>query len=412
MTIFNKIHILSPTAENVETRIIDLIGATSIKPFSRELLDFVADFSKDILLDRRAREYPELMALAHWFRMPHLNSMRSDFFEKREKKTIRAKGVIFHLAPSNVDTVFVYSWFISLLCGNKNIIRVSRDLSPQVLLILEKLSKFFSLEKYSTIGSTNVVLTYDHSDEVTSYLSSICDCRVIWGGDATVNRIRSIPLPPRSSELTFANRTALAIFESENILNLPDGDLNRVVRNFYNDTFWFGQQACSSPRSVIWVGSPSAIEKSRNLFWPLFEKLCVDDVMKQGPSDTLNRFAALCSIAIVGETDLESSSLKQLPMRAKVDVLDDQTRLRHCGTGLFWEVFCTNPQDVKRNIDPMDQTAVVQGFNSSDIETLVGNLADIGVHRIVSPGRALEFGPVWDGYDLYTHFTRETILNL
>ena len=41
-------------------------------------------------------------------------------------------GKTFHIAPSNVDTIFVYSWLISMLMGNINVIRISSRISEQI----------------------------------------------------------------------------------------------------------------------------------------------------------------------------------------------------------------------------------------------------------------------------------------
>ena len=35
------------------------------------------------------------------------------------------RGLLFHVAPSNVPTMFVYTYVIAILAGNANIIRLS-----------------------------------------------------------------------------------------------------------------------------------------------------------------------------------------------------------------------------------------------------------------------------------------------
>ena len=45
------------------------------------------------------------------------------FLKKYENYLLLSRGVVFHIAPKNVDTIFVYSFVLSLLCANKNIIR-------------------------------------------------------------------------------------------------------------------------------------------------------------------------------------------------------------------------------------------------------------------------------------------------
>ena len=38
-----------------------------------------------------------------------------------------------------------------------------------------------------------------------AYFSSICDVRIIWGGNTTIEQIRANKLPPRSFDVTFAD---------------------------------------------------------------------------------------------------------------------------------------------------------------------------------------------------------------
>ena len=35
------------------------------------------------------------------------------------------RGLVFHVPPANVDTIFVYSWALSALAGNSNVVRIS-----------------------------------------------------------------------------------------------------------------------------------------------------------------------------------------------------------------------------------------------------------------------------------------------
>src|SRR5229473_1854189 len=35
------------------------------------------------------------------------------------------RGLVFHVPPANVDTIFVYSWALSALAGNRNVVRIS-----------------------------------------------------------------------------------------------------------------------------------------------------------------------------------------------------------------------------------------------------------------------------------------------
>ena len=54
--------------------------------------------------------------------------------------------------------------------------------------------------------------------EITDAFSALCNVRVIWGGDATIAEIRKSPLPPRSNEITFADRHSAAVINADSYL--------------------------------------------------------------------------------------------------------------------------------------------------------------------------------------------------
>jgi hypothetical protein len=99
--------------------------AEAMAPFAPTLVHFVRDFSDAILKKPEFRKYPETIAFGYWIRNARLNEMKKAFFDKANSGLLTARGVAFHIAPSNVDTIFLYSLIISLLVGNRNIVRVS-----------------------------------------------------------------------------------------------------------------------------------------------------------------------------------------------------------------------------------------------------------------------------------------------
>ncbi|RKJ31832.1 acyl-CoA reductase, partial [Butyricicoccus sp. 1XD8-22] len=101
------------------------------------------------------------------------------------------RGTVFHIAPSNVDTIFAYSWMLSLLAGNRNIIRISSKEQPNELL--DTIIKELSHPQFENISRRTIICTYGYEEKATEILSSNCHTRVIWGGDITVQNIRRIP---------------------------------------------------------------------------------------------------------------------------------------------------------------------------------------------------------------------------
>ena len=114
-----------------------------------------------------------------------------------------------------------------------------------------------------------LLVRYGRDKEVNDLFSSIADIRVVWGGDATIAEIRKSPLPPRSGEITFADRYSLAVIDSDSYLATHNKE--RIANDFYNDTFYSDQNACSSPRIVVWTGKQ--IAQAKKVFWEEEHKL-------------------------------------------------------------------------------------------------------------------------------------------
>ncbi len=163
-------------------------------------------------------------------------------------------GRVLHLAPSNVDTLFVYSWALAYLCGNASIVRLSQESGAVVDALLRVIDAVASGDE--ELRATNRFVTYGHDDAITAALSAWCAHRVIWGGDETVAAIRPLPLPSHASERVFGSKYSFAVIDARRYIGAPGDERARVASGFFNDLFWFDQMACSSPQVVFWIGSP------------------------------------------------------------------------------------------------------------------------------------------------------------
>ena len=175
------------------------------------------------------------MALAFWMRKSHIKQLEEHFKTISQNKIMFGRGIVFHIAPSNVDTIFIYSWFISLLVGNSNILRISEKENMQTNILLELINNVLENEKYLKIRDKIAVIRYGHIDEITKEMSIIADVSIIWGVDNTVNDIRQIPIKPTSIELTFANKFSLCVINSKEFLNSPEEEIDKIIKSFYND---------------------------------------------------------------------------------------------------------------------------------------------------------------------------------
>ncbi|MBW1963561.1 MAG: hypothetical protein JRJ04_19170, partial [Deltaproteobacteria bacterium] len=244
-----------------------LTAARPLLPFSESVMTFVAALSTNLLRNAECRKYPELPALGYWLRPANLRKLKQRFVDQQAGDVWLPRGLVFHLAPSNVPTIAVYSWICSLLMGNCNLIRLSGKQNNAQARLVEIINEALSVNEHAEIKSRNLLVSYPHNEKVTAMFSECCQARVIWGGDETVKAIRRIPLPANAKEICFANRISLALLDARAVLNLNAQMLEQLAHNFFNDAYGFNQMACSSPRLVVWLGKQSCCEAAKERFW-------------------------------------------------------------------------------------------------------------------------------------------------
>jgi len=384
----------------------DLRRRKVLQPFDEQTLDFVSAVSGRILKDAGFKPFPELMALAFWMRKANILKLKTAFEERRGGRLWVGRGLVFHIAPANVDTLFVYSWYLSMLVGNCNIVRLSSTSNPQIEALLRVVNEIVDREQFSEIRKRVMIVRYGHSDETTAYFSSRCNMRVIWGGDETIRRIRAIPIPAKAVELTFADRFSFSLIGAEAFLTCDKKEA--LIVSFYNDAYWFGQNACSSPRLVVWLGDGAAVEQARSLFWALLEKLFARKGVVCTPAVAVDKLVAECAFAIGGRGQpvIEKTGTTLLN-RVFLDRALDIDRDAHPGGGLFYEFSIRKLDELADLITSKDQTMSVFGVDGEALKELLVNNSRGGVDRAVPIGQALDFSVVWDGHDLLREFCRE-----
>lgn len=387
----------------------DLASLPLLVPFSDILTGFVQDFSETLMRHNSAKLYPELMALAYWMRRSNIQRLRGFVKLRQGDALLVPRGTVFHVAPSNVDTIFVYSWLLSLLTGNRNIVRISSKPSPQSEELMAVISSLLADSSFSELASQNLFVRYVPNPEITASFSRVCDVRVIWGGDETVRTIRQAPLPPTSIEIAFADKYSLAIVNLASWIRAPQSQKDSWVAAFLNDAYWFNQMACSSPRLLLWVGEEQNARLAASEFWPMLERLLVGKQRRFGDADYVNKLVAADCLAIESQVEIPSTESNDV-----VRIWLKEPRLhekRHCGAGLFFEsclpdLGCLNPL-LSRKI----QTVTYAGYTKNQIAAFVKTNQPVGIDRFVPFGQALDFTPVWDGIDIPRAFMREVVVN-
>ncbi|MFJ7838519.1 acyl-CoA reductase [Lysinibacillus sphaericus] len=384
-----------PTDQSLDEALIALQTSNVLPLFDDEVLEFANYLSKQWL---QLRNQPEIVALGYWLRKTNIKQMQIQFKQENAGSISVARGTVFHIAPSNVDTIFVYSWLLSLFAGNRNIIRVSGKSQDNVLVttIIEALNT----GKFNSIAKQTILCTYNYDEGATEKISDLCHTRVIWGGDSTIKAIRQVPLAPLANELVFPDRFSVALLNSEAM-----DDVEAIAKNFYNDAFWFDQMACSSPRLIFWLGNNMiAIEQ----FWDsLDHKIKVEQYEFQSALQVAKLSTAL-QYATNETTDCVSVSPEFT--RIQITELDNEQREQHCGAGLFLECRVQSMEEVAAKLTDKDQTLSYYGISKENLNMLVNSISNRAIDRIVPLGQALNFSSVWDGQQFLTSFTRKVVI--
>ena len=398
----DKLKVLLPSGKDWD----DALFSQTVLPFASEkVINFINTLSQSILKKPEFKAYPELMAMGFWMRKSHIIKIIDDNLNHSVQEVRLARGVVFHIAPSNVDSVFIYSWFLSMLAGNVNIIRLSSKSGKQIDLLLKLLNDLFKLSEFSDIASRQVLISYEYDDQITAYFSEHCDMRVIWGGDNTIKKIRQIPIPSTAIELPFADKFSLSLIDASEFVELHKDKKSKLIHFFINDAFWFGQMACSSPRLIVWMGENDIIEKAKLSFWTEVNETLTNNIADISTADIVNKLVASHRMAIEEKVSIIKSN-NNLINRIQLTSCKGINTSLHCGTGLFYEVSIFELDELITCVSSKIQTVGYFGISKEHLKQFVEKCLPTGIDRIVPIGKALEFSPIWDGYSLLKDFTR------
>ncbi|MBA4175618.1 MAG: gamma-glutamyl phosphate reductase [Leptothrix sp. (in: Bacteria)] len=374
------------------------------RPFAATRRATLAQLSANILRHPRLRADAASVALGYWLRRAQIDRMAKAFAQREalEPQLVHVPaGRVFHLAPGNVDTVFVYSWALAYLCGNQSIVRVSGQQSEVLAALLTVLSE--QMQSDATLAAGNRFVTYAHDDDVSAALSRWADHRVVWGGDDTVGRMRALPLSPHASERAFGSKYSWSMVHAAAYAAADEATVTSLAGGFFNDIFWFDQMACSSPHMVVWVGVAAAVDEAV----PRFHATLAREIERRGhhgtASGTMHRLNHVFDLAC--EADLRAD-LKQRDFLGVRMADGEPWRKEQCGGGLLTHVRVDTLGDVVAAATEDAQTVTHYGFAIDELRAVAGEMGARGVDRLVPVGEALAFDAIWDGYDLVGDFVR------
>jgi hypothetical protein len=373
-----------------------------LSPFHIKVTNFLADVSETLRKDKLANQYPDIATLAFFCRKANLKILEKPYLDI--KKNSLGRGVSFHIAPSNIPINFAYSLVAGLLSGNACIIRVSEKKFPQVEIVCNVIRNVLTKDSYADLRNYIVIMSYGHSLDLNTYFSSLCDVRIIWGGDNSISEIRKASLPAHAFDITFSDRYSVSAINAENYLSMDNKD--KIAISFYNDTYLFDQNACSSPKLIVWLGNENTVTKAKIEFWENEYQLLKNKGYKNEAITVIDKFSTVCRAAIgLNNAKLEMDRDHTI-MRIKIDTLEMDLPKYACSGGIFYEYTDTNLENLIKIITRKYQTLTYIGFEADDLSNMIVKNGAPGIDRIVPVGYATSFSLVWDGYDLIRQMSK------
>jgi len=375
-------------------------------PFDQRVINFLNDLSRWIISSQSARSYPELIAFGFWCRISNITSLQ----QRQVRNDLEiGRGVSFHIPPSNVPLNCAYSLAVGLLAGNTCIVRLPAA-SPELDELLRSLGDLQRQQNHDSVMRRLVLLRYGHNDQITTELSGLADVRVIWGGDSTVQHIRTLPTKPRCVDIAFADRVSVALIRSESVLECSEAELQGVCARFVADSLTFGQNACSSPRLVVWEGSKARLTSSASSrLWGKVDEV-IRETTAQEPIEVMSRLAELCEVIATSDVVREINAAGPQTVRLQVSSENGWLESSKLRFGTFSEISVSNLDEVTDLLTEKVQTLTYFGYSTTEIRSWLTERVLAHVDHVVPIGNALDFDLIWDGFPMIQMMTRSVRL--
>ena len=370
-------------------------------PFDDRVITFLDELSRLLMKHPKGRDFPEIITFGFYVRKSSIAKLKRSY---EDLKSNVGRGVSFHIAPLNVPINFAYSLLAGLLSGNACVVRVSSKNFPQTDIVSNAICTLLDRLEFAELNRYVSLVRYERDSEINNFFSNLCDVRVIWGGDNTIAELRKSPLPPRSFDITFADRYSFCIVKASEYLK--NQGKKKIAFDFYNDTYLFDQNGCSAPRLIYWVGNSRDIFKAKEIFWKSLHEVLLEKKYIIQSMTAVNKYSASCNAALDYNNVTLPIAPDNLISRVELNSLYADVTERTCAGGSYFEYSDQALDKLLNFVSRKFQTLTYIGFKRGELVSFFAGKRIVGLDRIVPCGRASAFGLIWDGYDMIRHMSR------
>ncbi|MDW2796187.1 acyl-CoA reductase [Clostridium boliviensis] len=372
------------------------------EPFSGPVIKFLGALSCEIR--REKKQFELLAAFGFWCRTSHMEELKKRYWDGRSRL---GRGIIFHIPASNVPVLFGYSLVMGLLAGNSCSVRISLKSQEQDIILCRIMERLLKRHEYRGMRRRICVFSSQRDSLIVREMLSGCEGCVVWGSDRTISEIRSVPIRPDAVQLNFPERFSMCILNPVQIGSMMEDELKNLAHRFYNDTYLLDQNACSSPRFIIWDQEQESVEteKIRVRWWNAVAKEALSYDLTANKA--MVKYELLCRYAMILEGEIGISRYKNCLYTIRlpsIPLCPDKLRGLF---GLFFEYQGDWRKAVSQLASSRLQTLTYYGIEEQELMDFIIRNHLLGVHRIVPVGRAADMDPIWDGQDFIAVLSRQ-----
>jgi hypothetical protein len=295
-----------------------------------------------------ARELPAPEALERFTRVDSRKSVR-----------LLPRGMACHWTAGHMPLLGMFSWAISTLVGNRNVIRLGPRSIDVVSPLLRRMASLSGQGR--ELACETMVVQFGGDDAgLQQAMSRVADVRVIWGGSDVVDAVRPLPCDPACDTVVLGPRPHLAVVD-------PRVASDAAIARLVADILYLDQLACGPPPSLFLKGRPGD---------PAFD-----------------------TVVAWMEREFERQSRRHADRGGwSVSTATDGGRM------LRVVPFCDLAQVVSSM--PQDVQTVVTLLGETELERFSEDAAARGACRFPAPGEGHQFETPWDGLSLISRLTR------